>query len=141
MTVKVEGKPILGVIDVTYGISCGQWDSKTGTITGEVTYSPLVLTREMQSDSFAFFRRGTHSDERFKVEVTLRRKNPEKDLEEEYVWITLENAVVLEYTIQHQDWKDSSVGGYNPLEIITLGYKKLTLKTADGQAAVEFKKK
>jgi len=139
MRVEVDGSAIQGVIDVDYDIHSG-WDTKTGKVGGEFSFSPLTITREMQPDSFDFLRRAKHNDEKFNITVVFRWQDPDSEQEEDYIWIELEKACVVGYTVKHQNWKNSDLGKYNPLEIIKLGYKKVTMKTANGSFDVQFEK-
>jgi type VI protein secretion system component Hcp len=132
MIVKVDDTPIDGVIDVQYAIGSG-WDEKTGRIRGSVTCGPITIKREMQPDSFLFFKRACLTDDRFKVHITFRRQDPQTKNSVGYVDIELEEAVVVEYKIDHSDWKDTDRDGYDPIEVFQLGYKSLKMKTASGE--------
>ncbi len=135
--VKIEGKDVLDVLDIIYSIGSG-WDQTTGNVNGEVEYSPLVLTKMMRGDSATFFKKAAQNNLRFQVEITFRWQDPTTGSAEDYVWINLKDAVMLNYAIEHGDWKDGSINGYNPIEILTLGYKELEVKTKDGSHKVVF---
>jgi len=138
--VKIDGKDVLDVLDVAYTIGSG-WDNTTGDVRGEVEYGPVVVTKMMRGDSALFFKKAALTKTRFPVEIIFRWQDPATQQPEDYIWITLDKAVMLNYSIEHQDWKDGSVTGYNPVEILTLGYVKLKIKSKDGEHEVVFEPK
>ena len=138
--VTVDGKPIEDVLDVSYSIGSG-WDRTTGKATGEVAYSPLVITKMMTKQSWDFFAKAAKpSGKRFPVVVEFNWV--EAGTETWYVRITLTNAVMLDYAIEHGNWKDTKMDNYTAArEFLTLGYEKLKIETPNGNHEVEFKPK
>jgi type VI secretion system Hcp family effector len=136
--VTINGSKINGILDVHYNVGRG-WDPFTGLSKGDRRFGTVTIVKEMEEQSFSFFKKACLPNETFKAEIAFVRNDPKIKQDEEYIWITLESALVTSYTINHQDWKNKGLSDYNAVEVIEMGYETVTVKTKDGSHSEKFK--